>query len=1487
MLPALACATLSSIPTASVVQQLRSELASLIPSGRAIGPLGDRADSIGVLTRLAFHDAGTWGGSDSSCADAAGPDGCIMLSLGAHGGLPGILPSVNQICNRYPVSRADCWQYAGTVALEEGLPDDAAVDFRFVWGRRDSDECSSDDGRLPSAEAGNAHVMGIFQHRMGLKPSHVTALNGAHVVGRAASRFGGYPGIDGVPEASWVSNPAVFDNSLYKELLEGDWRPQRSSDGQRRMFIENATGRLALLTDVTFIFDVDLGSADMCYPTAGPVPADASRCPMLLSGDTRAWAEMFARDREAFYAVFVEGWVAMQGFGYTGLRPACNETEECVDTTRLVCENGSPPVTPSSPTAQNSSSDGCSRPSMLPAPSGGTYACSVDTGMDQAVLHWKDRETTVEFAFSVLARGWVSVAFPQRVGRMGPSRGLIGWAGADTDVQPYDVLTSVVVQSDAAGADLGVVSVACEEIGGRTVLRFELAACGKGIATGKGCVNTEAGIPLNVAFHPSADYLAPHTPTTRASIVVNLVSGSVTLNTADLDSDRRMHGALMLAGWLFLAPVGAFMKRYGRRVFGMTVASNRGGSGELALAVLHVLPVLAATGLSFASFGICAKNWWTVGKVGSPTNGHSQVGVAIFFLSMLQPVSGVVGVLVVPRFNHPRRRVFHALHGNVGHVLLALGAAECILGVAHYRQYSDNRDFERAALVAAAFWVAAFGAAEVLKRFFVTRRLQPSRSACHQAFVVSVDHVKMHSLPDDCWVIVNSKVYDVTEWVPDHPGGSQLITDHAGQDASQVFHLAQHSEGAWEKLYSCYCADLEDVRADNSVRLAHFVTNALAVMRLEEAQALIVRALEGDDLPDAFCTSLLRLVSNLRMYRDFLPASLLTLGDTRTLVNHSVQPPIGDVCMVFTDIVGSTPLWEASSASMDQAMDVHNLAMRQTMAANRGYEVKMIGDAFMVAFADPASACSFGAEVMEQLDREQWPHDDDIDWVPHYQRLEHDGKVVFAGGVRVRIGIHYGQADHEHNEITGRVDYRGSTVIVAARLESVATPGMVLVSEAVVGAVEKSGRSVRYSFKKFGQKKLKGVKQEVQVHYVFSQFLQAREAFYLSEGFTDVKKKEYPGSFASGNPLRVHTAAQGSGTAYGSAAGLHDASLCVTPTSAIRKFSRAHPDSRVSDPTGDGFDSMPVDNRLQSRMQSSLLGVPGTVGVFEMVSLPDAASLQAAEVMTRCCAVLGKLHEFAGRTGGKLTGLASADVTATWNVVSSCPSHALRGQTYSDMISAAGVAGLLGLASGLTLHGHLGHGRSRFLGVLGPGADLARLALKTCRTFGVNHLSVFLPRTPPALLHCLRPIDVWGFGGQIVTVEQKCKPLHLQSEKMSCGTGSCSDSDTDSTDTTSTDSGPHRTSLQGYRTAFLAAARGDQESVDYVMALSNTSDDSVLEVVVQLLEGYAETGRGYRTLVAGAPAATALQRSEMPRDPVAQPSPCVETPRTPFALARF
>ena len=64
--------------------------------------------------------------------------------------------------------------------------------------------------------------------------------------------------------------------------------------------------------------------------------------------------------------------------------------------------------------------------------------------------------------------------------------------------------------------------------------------------------------------------------------------------------------------------------------------------------------------------------------------------------------------------------------------------------------------------------------------------------------------VARHSRRDDCWVIVDGEVYDVSKWVPRHPGGDILMV-RAGMDCSQLFESYHPSAARYSFATASHC----------------------------------------------------------------------------------------------------------------------------------------------------------------------------------------------------------------------------------------------------------------------------------------------------------------------------------------------------------------------------------------------------------------------------------------------------------------------------------------------------------------------------------------------------------------------------------------------------------------------------------------------------------------------------------------------------------
>lgn len=66
------------------------------------------------------------------------------------------------------------------------------------------------------------------------------------------------------------------------------------------------------------------------------------------------------------------------------------------------------------------------------------------------------------------------------------------------------------------------------------------------------------------------------------------------------------------------------------------------------------------------------------------------------------------------------------------------------------------------------------------------------------------EDVRQHSSKKDCWVIINNTVYNVTEFLNEHPGGASVILQYAGRDATKAYEAIHSAETLSKHLTARY-----------------------------------------------------------------------------------------------------------------------------------------------------------------------------------------------------------------------------------------------------------------------------------------------------------------------------------------------------------------------------------------------------------------------------------------------------------------------------------------------------------------------------------------------------------------------------------------------------------------------------------------------------------------------------------------------------------
>jgi class 3 adenylate cyclase len=90
-------------------------------------------------------------------------------------------------------------------------------------------------------------------------------------------------------------------------------------------------------------------------------------------------------------------------------------------------------------------------------------------------------------------------------------------------------------------------------------------------------------------------------------------------------------------------------------------------------------------------------------------------------------------------------------------------------------------------------------------------------------------------------------------------------------------------------------------------------------------------------------------------------------------VSQPAAIPTGTVTLLFTDIVGSTRLWEAEPAQMAPALRRHDDLLRSAIEGAGGYVFKTVGDAFCAAFWTARAAVDAAVAGQRALGTQAWP----------------------------------------------------------------------------------------------------------------------------------------------------------------------------------------------------------------------------------------------------------------------------------------------------------------------------------------------------------------------------------------------------------------------------------------------------------------------------------------------------------------------------------
>mmetsp|Transcript_2561 Transcript_2561/g.4800 ORF Transcript_2561/g.4800 Transcript_2561/m.4800 type:complete len:860 (-) Transcript_2561:460-3039(-) len=219
-------------------------------------------------------------------------------------------------------------------------------------------------------------------------------------------------------------------------------------------------------------------------------------------------------------------------------------------------------------------------------------------------------------------------------------------------------------------------------------------------------------------------------------------------------------------------------------------------------------------------------------------------------------------------------------------------------------------------------------------------------------------------------------------------------------------------------------------------------------------------------------------------------------------------PKTGTIALIFTDIEGSTVLWEMDKRAMQKALEIHHNVIRNCIEKYQAYEVKTVGDAFMIAVDSADKAVLLANDIQWNLLNEEWPLElaamppSCVEYFRLIPKSKEPPKPMFKG-LRVRIGIHIGEhSSHDmesaggqiqvtHDSVTKGYDYYGSAVNAAARIEDIGFGGQTVISQAVHEALS-VGVKDSCVLDCIGEVELRGVQEKLTLYTCLPKQLRGR-----------------------------------------------------------------------------------------------------------------------------------------------------------------------------------------------------------------------------------------------------------------------------------------------------------------------------------------------------------------------------------------------------------
>jgi cytochrome-b5 reductase len=186
----------------------------------------------------------------------------------------------------------------------------------------------------------------------------------------------------------------------------------------------------------------------------------------------------------------------------------------------------------------------------------------------------------------------------------------------------------------------------------------------------------------------------------------------------------------------------------------------------------------------------------------------------------------------------------------------------------------------------------------------------------------TLEEIAKHTTDEDCWIIIHNKVYNVSSYFEEHPGGAEVLKEFAGLDSTEAFEDAGHSDSALDTMETLLVGDLAEEHKSAEIvyyRTTHEHVAAVPILQQRSTIKTLQRAgttalaaviIGGAAYYSPSIVQSLRSLSPARLRQLLhIPRSLPKLQIGAATHTQQFWVGVGTTAAVFSVVLGAVGNW--------------------------------------------------------------------------------------------------------------------------------------------------------------------------------------------------------------------------------------------------------------------------------------------------------------------------------------------------------------------------------------------------------------------------------------------------------------------------------------------------------------------------------------------------------------------------------------------------